>query len=59
MLAIPDSGFRLSTNAHNSDLMVAADWVEGTVLFLKTKVSKADVADFLEEQNIYRNDSGR
>ena len=57
MLALPDKGFRLSVNAHNSDLMTAADWVEGTVLFQQPSVSKSDVTDFLEEQNIYRNDS--
>jgi hypothetical protein len=57
VLALPDSGFSLSVGQHNCDLITATDWVEGTVMFQLDIVSKSDVVDFLEEENIYRNDS--
>jgi hypothetical protein len=56
MLALPGTGFRRSVNVHNSDLMTACDWVEGTILFQKEVVSTTDVQDYLEEQYIYDSD---
>lgn len=54
MLALPDTGFRPSVHEHNCDLIIAADWVEGSVLLQKDQVSKSDVADYFEDENVYK-----
>jgi hypothetical protein len=55
MLRIPESGFNTSTIYHNSDLKIAADWIEASLLFSNnTSLSKSDIVDILHEENIYR-----
>ena len=53
MLAIPESGLRLSVEQHNAKLGVLVDWIEGSALFLQQRVSWSDVIDCLCEENIY------
>lgn len=55
MLGLPERGMAVSVTSHNSVLSVACDWVEASILFDDEELSKADVADFLIENQIYRN----
>ena len=55
LLAVPGIGFiGPSTTKHRSDLMIVADWVEGTVVFFDQTVSKMDVRKFLCDQSYYQ-----
>jgi hypothetical protein len=55
LLAVPGVGFvGRSINAHRSDVMVVADWLEGTALFFGCSVSRMDVRDFLCDNGYYQ-----
>ena len=54
MLALPETGVRASRTAHNSDLQLFCDWVEGCFLFKNEKrLSRTDIVDVLCEEEIY------
>lgn len=53
MLAIPEHGINRSVTKHNSDLGIACDWLESSILFSSDQVSKTDVIDALLEEEIY------
>jgi hypothetical protein len=53
MISLPTSGFNVSTTQHNSNLMVAADWVELSCLLSGEPVSGPIVVDILDEGGIY------
>jgi len=52
MLAIPEQNFQRSVNEVNIPINVLADWVEASVLFGKSEVSKSHVADALVDEEI-------
>lgn len=54
MIRLPQTGIEKSVRQHNSDLMVACDWLESWVLFCDEEVSWSDVRDILLEQQLYR-----
>jgi hypothetical protein len=55
MLSLPEKGFRGSSGTvHESDLAIVCDWVEGSVLFSKTTLSKSDMSDVLVDENVYK-----
>lgn len=56
MLEKPSRGFSLSVTKHNSDDDIVCDWIEGSVLFDDTSLSKNDIVDALIDLQIY-NDS--
>lgn len=56
MFALPKRGIARSVEAHNVDLEVLSDWIEGSVLFTHEngeELSKTAVVDFLCEAQIY------
>jgi hypothetical protein len=55
MLALPTSGLRRSVAKHNSDLKIAADWLELIAALSEGPWSQADVLDVLLEGGIYEN----
>jgi hypothetical protein len=58
LLAVPGGGFvENSVNVHRSDLIVVADWLEASVLFFQTPISKMDVRDFLCDNDYYQDQS--
>ena len=58
LLAVPGVGFvENSVNVHRSDVMVVADWVEGTAIFFDRAVSRMEVRDFLYDNNYYQDQS--
>ena len=56
MIHFPSTGIRPSVNHHNCRIDVLADWIEGSVLFTGTRVSKTDVLDIFFEHQIYRDE---
>ncbi len=56
MLTIPGRGMSRSVNAHNVDVDVLCDWIEGSVLFQDEEdLPASDVVDVLIEAQIYEN----
>ncbi len=53
MLTIPTKGFGRSVTAHNVDLDVFCDWIEGNVLFISGGLSEPEVVDALCHNQIY------
>lgn len=56
MLALPMRGIARSVEAHNVDLDVLSDWIEGSVLFTyenDEKLSKVEAVDLLCEAQVY------
>lgn len=53
MLALPNKGMARSINAHNIDLNNLCDWIEASVVFDDTELSKSDVIDVLMEEQVY------
>ncbi len=53
MLPVPENGLRRSITKHNSDLDIACDWVESSVVFDDERISKTDVVDLLLENGFY------
>lgn len=54
MIALPTDGLRTSVEHHNSDLIVATDWVELLALSSTDQWSMYNVSDVLVEGDIYR-----
>jgi hypothetical protein len=54
MIALPTSGMGRSIEKHNSDHLIASDWLEIVVMLSEEGWSQADVSDVLIEGNIYR-----
>jgi hypothetical protein len=55
LLAVPGTGFvATSVNRHRSDLIIVADWVEGTALFFNRTVSRMEIRDFLCASDYYQ-----
>ena len=55
LLAVPGTGFVAdSVNVHRSDIVVVADWVEASALFLNRAISKMEVRDFLFDNGYYQ-----
>src|SRR5437016_622038 len=54
MLALPTDGLRTSVEQHNSDLIVATDWLELLALTSTEEWSAYNVGDILAEGDIYR-----
>lgn len=57
MLALPNKGIARSINVHNIDLNILCDWIEASVVFDETELSKSDVIDVLIEEQIYESQS--
>lgn len=56
MLPLPETGVRASITAHNCDLQLFCDWVEGCLLFTdETRLSRTEIVDVLCEEEIYEN----
>jgi hypothetical protein len=54
MLPLPETEVRRSIGAHNCDLQLFCDWIEGCLLFKKNKnISRADIIDIICEEDIY------
>ena len=53
MLVLPEFGFQRSTTAHNVDLDVLTDWIEASVVFIDSELSRNEVIDVLRENDIY------
>lgn len=53
MLALPNKGMARSVNVHNIDLNILCDWIEASVVFEDTELSKSDVIDVLIEEQVY------
>ncbi len=55
MLLLPSKGISISKNAHNIDLEILCDWIEGSILFCgdNIELSQIDIFDYLHEENIY------
>lgn len=54
MIALPTSGIGRSIEKHNSDHLIASDWLELVVLTSEEEWSQAGVTEVLIEGNIYR-----
>lgn len=56
MLALPEIGVGASSakRVHPCDVVVICDWIEGSLLFGSSPLSKSDICDVLEEQAIYQ-----
>jgi hypothetical protein len=58
MLPLPETGVRVSRAAHNCDLQLFCDWIEGCLLFKnETRLSRTDIIDVLCEEEIYDDQS--
>ncbi|MGB8656486.1 MAG: hypothetical protein WCE90_01710 [Candidatus Zixiibacteriota bacterium] len=53
MFQLPTNGIARSINEHNSRLDVFSDWLEASVLFSDSELSRTDVVDALIEHRIY------
>jgi hypothetical protein len=53
MLSLPSAGFARSVNSHNVDLEICCDWLEACALFDQGAVTRAEIADFLHDSEIY------
>ena len=53
MLPLPLNGVRRSVAKHNSRVDVLTDWIEGSVLFGKARVSTSDIKDSLCDHHVY------
>ena len=53
MLEIPDQGFVISTEKHNSITSTVCDWIEASCLFEEESVSKPQLVDVLKDLGIY------
>ena len=42
-------------NQHKRDLSIISDWIEGSVILLNEVISKSDVVDIFNEENIFAN----
>mgnify|MGYP004103407335 FL=1 len=52
MLEIPKKNFSRSVNVNNVRIVTLADWLEASLLFGETEISKSDVVDVLIEEQI-------
>ena len=57
MLRMPEIGFHRSIHVSNVDPNASADWLESTLLFDESELSKNDVVDLLLEEQICDSDS--
>lgn len=55
MLSIPESGFKRSVDAHNTRVVLCADWVEGSVFFQNKQITDTEVVEALCENHVYDN----
>lgn len=53
MLGLPEKGISRSVTKHNSDLSIVCDWIEASLLFSESVISKTDVMDSLLENELY------
>jgi hypothetical protein len=53
MLRLPSVGIRPSIGKHNCQPDAILDWIEASLLFTETRVSKADVVGILCDENVY------
>ena len=54
MYSLPTDGIRVSIEKHNSDLMVASDWLQLVVLASAEEWAPPEIVDILAENGIYR-----
>lgn len=52
MLQVPRRGFQPSAKKNNIKVEILGDWLEANLLFFQEPISKVDVVDFLDEQQI-------
>lgn len=53
MFELPTNGICYSVRKHNSRLDIFTDWLEASILFSDSELSRADIVDILIENNIY------
>jgi hypothetical protein len=53
MLGLPVAGMSRSVNAHNVDLSMFCDWLEGSVILDEEDVSHSEVVDVLCDNHVY------